>query len=91
MSAQRHIGDGERRARPAVRRRLAAGATAGPCEKVAQSLVALHATDPATVFLSVGARLAEPAAAAELTGRLWGVRITPRFRTPLERELGAYP
>jgi hypothetical protein len=29
------------------------------------------------------------AAAAELTARLGGVRITPRFRTPLERELSS--
>ncbi|WP_141726106.1 DNA glycosylase AlkZ-like family protein, partial [Actinacidiphila rubida] len=28
-------------------------------------------------------------AAAELTARLGGVRVTPRFRTPLERELAS--
>lgn len=34
---------------------------AGSVEEVADSLVALHATDPATVHLSAAARLAEPA------------------------------
>lgn len=62
MSAQRRLGDGERRVRLAVRQRLAAGRGAGTCEEVVEALVALHATDPATVFLSVGARLADPAA-----------------------------
>ncbi len=49
-----------RRARAAERHRLAAGRAASSCEEVAASLVALHATDPATVFLSVAARLADP-------------------------------
>lgn len=52
----RSIDVAERRARLAVRHRLA---TANRCDQVteiARSLVALHATDPATVYLSVGAR-----------------------------------
>jgi hypothetical protein len=50
----RSIGVAERRARLGVRHLLAApGATPA---QVAQSVVALHATDPATVFLSVYAR-----------------------------------
>ncbi|WP_018657226.1 winged helix DNA-binding domain-containing protein [Actinomadura flavalba] len=49
-----HIGADQRRARLGVRHRLAAPAP-GPAE-VARSLVALHATDPATVYLSVAAR-----------------------------------
>lgn len=61
MSALRRIGDGERRARLAVRHRLAAGLGARTCEDVTRSLVVLHATDPAAVFLSVDARLADPA------------------------------
>lgn len=57
--ARRTIGPEERRARLAVRHRLAgAAARAGTAEEVAGSLVALHATDAATVFLAVGARLA---------------------------------
>lgn len=54
----RRIGPDERRARLAVRHRLAGAARAGTAEEVAGSLVALHATDPATVFLAAGARLA---------------------------------
>jgi hypothetical protein len=50
------IGVEERRARLARRHRLAAETRAsGPLE-VARSLVALHSTDPATVFLSTWAR-----------------------------------
>ncbi|MFC4119468.1 winged helix DNA-binding domain-containing protein [Nonomuraea zeae] len=48
----------QRRARLGSRHRLARKA-ATP-EEAAASVVALHGTDPATVFLSAGARLAEP-------------------------------
>ncbi|MEU3430147.1 winged helix DNA-binding domain-containing protein [Streptomyces gardneri] len=64
----RTIGDGERRARLAVRHRLAGAARAVTAEEVGESLVALHGTDPASVFLAVGARLAGdagPVAAVE--------------------------
>ncbi|MEV5612999.1 winged helix DNA-binding domain-containing protein [Streptomyces sp. NPDC052225] len=57
----RHIDDEERRARLALGHRLAPAARAGGAEEVARSLVALHGTDPATVYLAVGARLADPA------------------------------
>ncbi|MET9433666.1 winged helix DNA-binding domain-containing protein [Streptomyces sp. NPDC006551] len=53
----RRIEADERRARLAVRHRLAGAARAATVEEVAGSLVALHATDPASVFLAVGARL----------------------------------
>ncbi|APE38178.1 hypothetical protein BOX37_09455 [Nocardia mangyaensis] len=46
----------QRRARLGSRHRLAPGARGGDPVEVARSLVVLHATDPATVFLSVGAR-----------------------------------
>ncbi|GAA5075340.1 winged helix DNA-binding domain-containing protein [Nocardia iowensis] len=46
----------ERRARLAIRHRLAAATRSDDVAEIARSLVALHATDPATVFLSVGAR-----------------------------------
>ncbi|MGN9762196.1 winged helix DNA-binding domain-containing protein [Streptomyces sp. SD31] len=65
----RYIGVAERRARLGLRHRLAGAArAAGPVE-VAESLVALHGTDPATVYLAVGARLAEPARTVARTER----------------------
>jgi hypothetical protein len=50
----------ERRARLGRRQHLAVSARAASPLEVARSLVALHATDPATVFLSAAARLAQP-------------------------------
>ena len=60
----RRIGVEERRARLAVRHRLAPAAHAATPVEVAGSVVALHATDPASVFLAVHARTppVEPAA-----------------------------
>ncbi|MFE2298946.1 winged helix DNA-binding domain-containing protein [Streptomyces sp. NPDC059445] len=55
----RHIGVAERRARLGLRQRLAGTARGTTPEEVADSLVALHGTDPATVYLAVGARLAD--------------------------------
>ncbi|MFI1918436.1 winged helix DNA-binding domain-containing protein [Nocardia sp. NPDC020380] len=46
----------ERRARVAVRHRLAPGLRSDDVNDVVRSMVVLHATDPATVFLSVAAR-----------------------------------
>jgi hypothetical protein len=51
------IGVDERRARLARRHRLGAGCQAGDPVEAAASMVALHATDPATVHLSVAARV----------------------------------
>ncbi|GLW09711.1 hypothetical protein Misp01_48400 [Microtetraspora sp. NBRC 13810] len=53
----RRIGVGERRARLGVRHRLARESRAASAVEVARSLVALHATDPATVVISALARL----------------------------------
>ncbi|RVU26266.1 winged helix DNA-binding domain-containing protein [Streptomyces antnestii] len=61
MSGRRHIGAAERRARLAAGQLLAPGARASSAEEVAGSLVALHGTDPSTVYLAVGARLTDPA------------------------------
>ena len=52
----RRIDTGERRARLLVRHRLAPEARAADPVDVASSLVALHSTDAATVFLSTWAR-----------------------------------
>ncbi|MGW4818165.1 winged helix DNA-binding domain-containing protein [Streptomyces sp. NPDC004227] len=65
----RYIDVAERRARLVLRHRLAAGTRAGTPEEVARALVALHGTDPATVYLGVGARLAEPAGTVPQTER----------------------
>ena len=53
------VSNDERRARLARRHHLSPDAQAGSAVEVADDLVALHATDPATVHLAVGARLAE--------------------------------
>ncbi|GEC09279.1 hypothetical protein SSP24_69340 [Streptomyces spinoverrucosus] len=75
-----YVGVVERRARVAVRHRLAVGARAGRPEEVADALVALHGTDPATVHLAVGARLAEAAGTVAETGRaLYGERTLVRM------------
>lgn len=68
-SGVRYIGVAERRARLALRQRLAVGARAAGPKEVAASLVALHGTDPATVYLAVGARLAEPVKTVPETDR----------------------
>ncbi|MEY9963913.1 hypothetical protein ABIA33_001947 [Streptacidiphilus sp. MAP12-16] len=54
----------ERRARLAGRHLLAPSARARGPEAVADTLVGLHATDPATVFLAVAARMVEPSPGA---------------------------
>jgi hypothetical protein len=59
--AVRTIGVDERRARLGRRQWLCSGSPAD----VASSLLALHATDPATVFLAATARTAAPAGALE--------------------------
>ncbi|WP_442809734.1 winged helix DNA-binding domain-containing protein [Streptomyces sp. SR27] len=64
MAETRTIGAAERRARLGTRHRLAGSARAGSAEEVAGALVALHGTDPASVFLAVGARLAGAGAEA---------------------------
>ncbi|MFI1162993.1 winged helix DNA-binding domain-containing protein [Streptomyces sp. NPDC020801] len=68
-TGSRYIGVAERRARLARRHRLTATARAAGPEEVADSLVALHGTDPATVYLGVGARLADPAKTVTETER----------------------
>jgi hypothetical protein len=52
----RTIATSERRARLARRHRVAAGHRAGDAVEAARSMVCLHGTDPATVYLSAWAR-----------------------------------
>ena len=56
---RRRIGIEERRARVGVRHRLAAGSRASSVAEAAASLVALHATDAASVFLQARARMVD--------------------------------
>jgi Winged helix DNA-binding domain len=58
------IDTAQRRARLVARHLLVPGARVMDPVAVADAVVALHATDPATVFLSAAARLAEPDVAA---------------------------
>lgn len=57
----RRVSTDQRRSRLAVRHHLASAAAASPVD-VARALVALHATDPASVFLAI---------------RAWGRALTP--------------
>lgn len=65
----RYIGVAERRGRLALRQQLAGTAHVGSPEEVAGALVALHGSDPATVYLAIGARLTEPAGTVAETER----------------------
>ncbi|MEI5524529.1 winged helix DNA-binding domain-containing protein [Streptomyces brasiliscabiei] len=56
---RRFVEVAERRVRVGVRQRLAGSVRAAGPEEVAGSLVALHGSDPASVPLAVGARLAD--------------------------------
>ncbi|MER8010525.1 winged helix DNA-binding domain-containing protein [Streptomyces sp. NPDC094149] len=66
---ERYVGVAERRARLALRHRLAGPARGAAPEEIADALVALHGTDPATVYLAVGARLRDPARTVPETDR----------------------
>jgi Winged helix DNA-binding domain len=61
--AVRRIDAAERRSRLAVRHRLVAAARTDSVEEITASLVALHSTDPVTVYLSAAARMAHPSLA----------------------------
>lgn len=57
----RHVGAAERRARLAVRHRHVPAARTDDVVAITDSLLALHSTDPVTVYLSTAARLRTPA------------------------------
>ena len=56
----RRVGVEERKARLGVRHFLAAESRTDDVVRMAEGMVAIHATDPATVFLSVAARMRSP-------------------------------
>jgi len=58
------IGVEQRRARLALRHRLAPSARAGSLSEAAGAVVGLHSTDPVSVFLSARARMRNPTIAA---------------------------
>ncbi|MGH3158513.1 MAG: winged helix DNA-binding domain-containing protein [Streptosporangiaceae bacterium] len=60
----RRITDAQRRARLGAAHRLAPGARAGTVVGVAEDLIGLHGTDPASVYLAVWARTARVASEA---------------------------
>ncbi|MFE9401634.1 winged helix DNA-binding domain-containing protein [Streptomyces sp. NPDC006530] len=62
-TARRKITAQERRARLGARHLLAPAARAGTPEAVAEAVLGLHATDPASVYLAVAARLKDPSVA----------------------------
>ena len=64
QDAARRIEVGERRARLALRHRLAPSARVDDPARIAADLVALHGTDPASVYLAVLARMRVPEIAA---------------------------
>ncbi len=59
----RHVTDEERRARLGIRHALVPSARVGSAEATVESVVALHATDPATVYVSYWTRSEAPQAA----------------------------
>jgi hypothetical protein len=89
----RRIGVAERRARLGRRHHLARTARAKTVAAVADGVVALHSTDPASVFLSVQARSALDAAAieSELYDQRTVLRMLGMRRTMFVVETGLAP
>lgn len=91
MASVPHISTAERRLRLGIRHHFAATCLAATPEQVACDLVALHGSDPATVYLSIAARLGVPEVADieralyvdRSLVRMLGMRRTV-FSVPLE-------
>jgi hypothetical protein len=89
--AVRRIGVMERRARLGLRHHLAPAARAASVVEVAENLVGLHGTDPASVFLAAAARMRQPEVGAieramydeRVLLRMLGMRRT-MFVVPVE-------
>ena len=90
----RGISDVERRARIGLRHRLAREAAAASLAEVAEAVVGVHATDPASVALASRSRMAEPALeriAHALYEERSAVRILGMRRTVFVEPLGLVP
>jgi hypothetical protein len=85
----RTIGVAERRTRLARRHRLARGERAGDVVEAARSVVCLHGTDPATVYLSAWARV-EAMTVAGMDGALYGERSLVKHLA-MRRTLFVFP
>ncbi len=79
----------ERRARLARRHRLALGARAGDVEEAARSVVCLHGTDAATIYLSAWARV-EDMTVADLDRALYADRSLVKHLA-MRRTLFVFP
>jgi len=73
------MGVAERRRRLAVRHALADDGTVPTAADIARRLVALHATDPATVFLTLRARMAGHVSATDIEHALYEPRDLVRM------------
>jgi Winged helix DNA-binding domain len=78
MSGMQRIDTDERRRRLGVRHGLANAAGTDPAE-IAKSVVVLHATDPATVYLSIRARAADSVTPADIEDCLYERRDLVRM------------
>jgi hypothetical protein len=87
--AVRKVDAEERRARLARRHALAPGHRAGDVEGAAERVVALHGTDPATIYLSARARM-EDMAVADLDRALYADRSLVKHLA-MRRTLFVFP
>jgi hypothetical protein len=85
----RHVSDDERRARLAVRHALAPAFRAGSPEAVTRAMTVLHATEPATVYLSCWAR-AESLQPADVDRALYTDRTLVK-QLAMRRTLFVFP
>ena len=85
----RHVSDNERRARLAVRHALAPASRLGTPEAVAEAIIGLHSTEPATVYLSYWARSQSPER-AHLERALYEERSLVK-QLAMRRTLFAFP
>ncbi len=85
----RHVTDAERRARLAVRHALAAEHRVGSVEEATRAMTVLHATEPATVFLSLWCRV-DDLSLADVDRALYGERSVVK-QLAMRRTLFVFP